>query len=146
MFNEKTILEKKVNLNLIQLYKTEQALDDKIIAENEGTGKLKEKIFLLENKLRERENLITSMKDELEKYFYESNNDSKVIFIAEPDKYNLELYNELCISKELYIKVSKMLSNEKTHTDKLRSTVQVKLINIGTRRKNQIIKERFETT
>jgi hypothetical protein len=111
-------------------------LDDKIIAENEGTGKLKEKIFLLENKLRERENLITSMKDELEKYFYESNNDSKVIFIAEPDKYNLELYNELCISKELYIKVSKMLSNEKTHTDKLRSTVQVKLINIGTRRKN----------
>lgn len=113
MFADRAMLEKKVIIVLYQLYRTEQALDDKIIAESEGMDKLKEKIFYLENKLKEKENLIGNMKIELEKYFYESSSDLREIYIAEPDRYNLEMYNELCLSKELYEKVCKMLNNEK---------------------------------
>ena len=65
------------------------------------------------------------MKNELEKYFYETDNDKREIFIAEPDRYNLELYNELSITKELYHKVSKMLSNEKANSVKLMTRIKV---------------------
>ncbi len=120
-------LRKRYNL-IIQLYRTEQALDDKIIAENEGIDKLKEKIFFIENKLNNKENLIIKMKGELEKYFNVSNTGHREIYIADPDKNNLEIYNELCISKELYNKVSKLLSNEKANNAKLNSTIKVKYI------------------
>jgi hypothetical protein len=87
---------------------------------------LKERLFFFENKLKDKENLITSMKGQLEKYFYESNTGHREIYIAEPDKYNLELYNELYISKELYNKVSKLLSNEKANNAKLNNNIKVR--------------------
>ena len=125
-------LKRKYN-SITQLYRTEQALDDKIIAETEGIEKLKEKIFFLENKLRAKENQISTMKVELEKYFYESNVDFREIYIAEPDRCNLEMYNELCLSKELYEKVCKMLNNEKGISAKHLNTIKVILSNLGIR-------------
>ncbi len=89
---------------------------------------MKEKIFFLENKLRDKENIISNMKMELEKYFYESNADIHEIYIAEPDRYNLEMYNELCLSKELYEKVCKMLNNEKAISAKHLNSIKVNKI------------------
>jgi hypothetical protein len=86
---------------------------------------LKEKLFFLEYKLKDKENVITKMKVELEKYFYESNADLREIYIAEPDRYNLEMYNELCLSKDLYEKVCKMLNNEKGISAKHLNTIKV---------------------
>jgi hypothetical protein len=90
--------------------------------------------------MRERENLIINMKVELEKYFYESNVDFREIYIADPDRYNLEMYNELCLSKDLYEKVCKMLNSEKGISAKHLNTIKVIFTNIGLRGKNQITK------
>ncbi len=106
--------------------------------------KLKEKIFFLENKLIDKENLISNMKKEIEKYFYESNIDFREIYIAEPDRYNLEMYNELCLSKELYEKVCKMLNNEKGVTAKHLNTIKVVLFKSGIGRKDKIIETGYK--
>jgi hypothetical protein len=95
---------------------------------------MKEKIFSLENKLIHKEMMISNMKKELEKYFYESNTDYREIYIADPDRNNLEMYNELCLSKELYEKVCKILNNEKGISAKYLNTIKVIIINTGFRR------------
>ena len=85
------------------------------------------------------------MKKELEKYFYESNIDFREIYIAEPDRYNLEMYNELCLSKELYEKVCKMLNNEKGVSAKHLNTIKVVLLKPGIRRKDQITQTGYKS-
>ncbi len=96
---------------------------------------MKEKIFALENKLIHKDMMISIMKKELEKYFYESNTEYREIYIADPDKKNLEMYNELCLSKEFYEKVCKMLNNEKGISAKYLNTIKVISNNTGFRRK-----------
>ncbi len=86
--------------------------------------------------MRDKENQISNMKVELEKYFYESNVNFREIYIADPDRCNLEMYNELCLSKELYEKVCKMLNNEKGISAKHLSTIKVILSNLGIRGKD----------
>ncbi len=81
--------------------------------------------------------MISNMKKELEKYFYESNTDYREIYIADPDRNNLEMYNELCLSKELYEKVCKILNNEKGISAKYLNTIKVIIINTGFRRQDK---------
>jgi catechol-2,3-dioxygenase len=103
-------------------------LDDKIVSDKDGIDKLKEIMFVLEHKLRERENLIKSMKNELEKYFLDDRTNAKEIYIADPDRNNLELYNELNHSKELFHKMSKLLTTEKVRVQNLESSMKVEVI------------------
>jgi hypothetical protein len=82
-------------------------------------------MFVLEHKLREKENLIKGMKSELEKYFLDDRSNVREIYIADPDRNNLELYNELNHSKELFHKMSKLLSSEKVKTQTLERALRV---------------------
>ena len=64
------------------------------------------------------------MKNQLEKFYYDSS--SKIeLYIAEPERNNLEMYNELCCMKELYYKLLKMLNLEKLKNSKLENTIKV---------------------
>ena len=57
--------------------------------------------------------MISQYKSELEKYYINDTHSTKEILIGEPDKVNLELYNELNHSRELISKVSRLMAAEK---------------------------------
>lgn len=83
------------------------------------------------------------MKVELEKYFIDDISHAREIYIADPDKTNLELYNELNYTRDIMAKISRMLNNEKVKTAKLETTIKVNIFNnIGLRRKIEIYKKR----
>jgi hypothetical protein len=86
-------------------------------------------MFVLEHKLREREHLIKSMKGELEKNFLDDRGNMREIYIADPERNNLELYNELNHSKELFHKMSKLLSAEKLKNQFLEGQLKVNYFN-----------------
>jgi hypothetical protein len=69
--------------------------------------------------------MISHLKNELDKYHQNDNKSTKEIFIAEPDRTNLELYNELNYSRELISKLSRMLNQEKTKILKLEAKINV---------------------
>lgn len=58
--------------------------------------------------------MIQHLRVELEKYYQNDVTTGKEIFLAEPDRTNLELYNELNYSREIVAKVTRMLNSEKS--------------------------------
>jgi hypothetical protein len=78
--------------------------------------------------MKEKEILIKNMKIELEKYYIEDVNSIKEIFIADPDKINLELYNELNYTRDIMAKISKMLNTEKAKNIKYEENIRVNFI------------------
>lgn len=65
--------------------------------------------------------MINHLKNELEKYYQNDINTPKEIFLAEPDRINLELYNELNYSRELIAKLSRMMNQEKQKNTELQT-------------------------
>jgi hypothetical protein len=110
----------------------------------ETIDRSKELIFIFENKLLEKDHMIQHLKNELDKYYRNDDSSPKEIIIGDPDKVNLELYNELNYSRELISKISRMLNQEKAKVVNYEKKLYVKIIKIfliGMRRKNK----KFET-
>ncbi len=61
---------------------------------------------------------------ELEKYYNNDTVTGKEIYLAEPDRINLELYNELNYSREIVAKVTKILNIEKSKSQRLENTIK----------------------
>ncbi len=74
--------------------------------------------------MKEREFIVSHLKGELNKYYQNDCMSTKEIYIAEPDRSNLELYNELNYSREYVSKVSRMLNNEKQKTEQLEEKIR----------------------
>jgi hypothetical protein len=110
------------------LYSTQQKLEDGILSDKEIIENANNKLFVLENKLMVKEYLISNLKSELEKYFDNDTSSIKQNFIAEPDRINLELYNELNSSTDIITKISRMLNQEKFKISKLENKVKVNLL------------------
>jgi len=143
IYNEKMALEKNVlfylyNNFIMQLYKHQQMLENKSISNKDALDKTNEQIFILENKLIEKESIIAYYKSELKKYQECNSSSTKEIFLSEPDRTNLELYNELNYSRDLIAKLSKILNQEKLKVSKLESNkkeLEEKIINLKKGRK-----------
>jgi hypothetical protein len=94
---------------------------------------MSENQLILENKLQEREYMIQHLRVELEKYYQNDVTTGKEIFLAEPDRTNLELYNELNYSREIVAKVTRMLNSEKSRAiglDQKISELEEKITNL----------------
>ena len=118
LFNEKAELAKK-------LYKLEDSLNDKINQETINNEKEKTGKFLFENKLKEKEVQIINLKKQLDNYKKNSknnpiqNNGIKEIYIGDPNKFNLEINNELTMSRAIIKKYVYLMQSERENTRKL---------------------------
>jgi hypothetical protein len=77
--------------------------------------------------------MIQHLRVELEKYYQNDVTTGKEIFLAEPDRTNLELYNELNYSREIVAKVTRMLNAEKSRAiglDQKINELEEKIINL----------------
>ena len=93
--------------------KIQQDIEDKTLADKEVVERSKELIFIFENKIVEKENTIQHLRSELETYYRNYEGTPREIILADPDRVNLELYNELNMSRELIAKMTRKLNTEK---------------------------------
>ncbi len=103
-----------------------------MISDKETIDKLNEYILVYDNRIKEQEYMISHYKSEIDKY-QNDNNLTREVFLAEPDKMNLELYNELNYSRDLIAKLSKILNQEKTNITNLENKLrdaEEKIINM----------------
>ncbi len=107
------------------MYRTQQALDDRILNDIQGIDRLKETIFNLENKVKEKETKLKTMKEEMDRFFNFPDKENKIIFVSEPYAVNSELYNELNITKEIYDKLNKLYNEEKEKNKRLENRIRV---------------------
>lgn len=110
---------------MFQLYKINQQLEDRIVQDKEIMDKNQEEIFLLQNKVAEREIMVHNLKTEIDKYYTNDISYCREIYTVEPDKVNLELYNELNYSRDFISKLSKLLNNEKVRGKQLQEKLTV---------------------
>lgn len=75
--------------------------------------------------MNERDFMINHLKNELEKYYNNDTNTIKELFLGEPDRINIELYNELNYSRDLIARMSKLLNNEKIKSTNLEIKLKV---------------------
>lgn len=85
--------------------------------------KLSEEIFILQQKLKEKEVEVMKIKREYDIKSVNSEN-IKEIFIADPTKINIELNNELNSLRDIMGKLTKMLNAEKSKNEKLEKKYQ----------------------
>ncbi len=82
-------------------------------------------MFIFENKILEKENLVQHLKNELNKYYRNDDTSPKEIFLGDPERLNVELYNELNCSRELLARLSRKLNLEKQARSTLEEKVHV---------------------
>ncbi len=117
LYNDNLQLETK-------LYKCQQDLNDKIRYYEKIIKELEDKIFILENKLVEKDNLMKQYKNELMKYYKEDLNPHKEIYICPaPDQFNMEMNNELYEARQIITKYSHLLND----SNKLNSEYKTKI-------------------
>ena len=123
LFTEKAELAKK-------LYKLEDSLNDKMNQESINNEKEKTEKFLYENKLKEKEVQIISLKKQLENY-KKSNKNSHAqnkeyieIYIGDPNKFNLEMNSELTMSRAIIKKYIYLMQSEREKERKLNDKIQ----------------------
>ena len=123
LFTEKAELAKK-------LYKLEDSLNDKMNQESINIEKEKTEVFLCENRLKEKEVQIISLKKQLENY-KKTNKNSHVqkdnyieIYIGDPNKFNLEINNELTMSRAIIKKYVYLMQSEREKERKLNDKIQ----------------------
>ena len=99
------------NLNLEkQLYKSQQNLNEKIENYEEKIKDLDNQIFVLSNQLMEKDNQIINYKNEIIKLFKDDYN--TIVYICPtPNKFNVEMNNELCETRQVIIKYSHLLND-----------------------------------
>ena len=102
-------------------------VDNKLNNDREYCEKMKDLNFILENKVVEANLMINNLKIELEKYYLADTGMAKEIYIADPDRTNLELYNELNCTRDIMAKISKQTNVNKDKTIKYELEISVKL-------------------
>jgi hypothetical protein len=109
---EKIQLERKIQ-------KLNQTFEDSTLSLHEDLEKTKEDIFLLRNKLTEKDSILSLIKRELERMQSMPSNTRKEVYITDPTKANVDLNNELNYTRDIIAKISKMHNVEKVKSDKL---------------------------
>ncbi len=88
-------------------------MEDKLLTDKEVFERSKELMFIFENKILEKENTIQHLRSQLDSFHRSYEGIPIEIILADSDKVNLELYNELNMSRELIAKMTKKLNTEK---------------------------------
>lgn len=95
-----------------------------MIADRELIEKLNEKLFVYENKIKDKFNTNEVLKKELNK-LANNQNLKKVphVFVVEPSKANLDLNNELNYTREILAKISRLINTEKTKSENMQNQI-----------------------
>ena len=137
LYKNKVELEKK-------LYVIQQQLDESLMKNQELLDNQNTEIFLIENKIKEKDNLIFQLKKEINKYYKEDFNSTKELIICDPDKVNIEMNNELCETRELIGKYSRIIHDEKRRNDFQEKQIERLNNKILVLKKKKKIKEKME--
>jgi hypothetical protein len=98
--------------------------------DKEHLDKALERCFLLDNKLKEKDHQINNLRQEIERGYNNEFNSVRELYISDPDRINLELYNELNYSRDLISRMTKLLNQEKAKSMKLEETLKVEKLYI----------------
>lgn len=101
-------------------------MENKVASNQEYVDKMRDLNFILENRMVENNIMINNLKAELEKYYLADLSLTKEIYIADPDRINLELYNELNCTRDIMSKISKQTNFNKDKTLKYELEISVK--------------------
>jgi hypothetical protein len=137
LYKNKIELEKKI-------YIIQQQLDESLMKNQELLDNQNTEIFLIENKIKEKDNLIFQLKKEINKYYKEDFNSTKELIICDPDKVNIEMNNELCETRELIGKYSRIIHDEKRRNDFQEKQIERLNNKILVLKKKKKIKEKME--
>ena len=136
LFKEKFELEKK--------YLTiREKLDNLLIEKNNIFDIQSTEIFKLQNKLKEKDNIIKNLNKELNKYSRDEDI-IKEIIIIDPDKNNVEINNELVETRQLLNKYTQLLHKEKQKNNIQEKKISSLLERIDDLKKKRKIKEKME--
>ena len=139
----KELSKQKIDLEK-KIYKIQQELDDALIRNQELQDREASETFLNDNRLQEKESVILHLKKELDKYYREDFNSTKELIICEPDKTNVEMYNELLETRELIGKYNRMLQDEKRKTEEQDKKIQYLKEKLTSKKKRKKIKQNME--
>ena len=139
----KELIKQKIDLEK-KIYKIQQELDDALIRNQELQDREASETFLNDNRLQEKESVILHLKKELDKYYREDFNSTKELIICEPDKTNVEMYNELLETRELIGKYNRMLQDEKRKTEEQDKKIQYLKEKLTSKKKRKKIKQNME--
>lgn len=139
----KELIQQKIDLEK-KIYKIQQELDDALIRNQELQDREASETFLNDNRLQEKESVILHLKKELDKYYREDFNSTKELIICEPDKTNVEMYNELLETRELIGKYNRMLQDEKRKTEEQDKKIQYLKEKLTSKKKRKKIKQNME--
>ena len=123
LFSEKGELAKK-------LYNLQDSLNDKLTQENNYIEKERTEKFLFENKLKEKEFQIESLKKQLEFFKKNAKNNTitnfgvNEIYIGDPNKFNIEINNELTMSRAIIKKYIYLNQQERDNTKILKNKIK----------------------
>ena len=137
LYKNKIELEKK-------LYSIQQQLDEALMKNQEFLDYQNTEKFLMENKIKEKDNLIFQLKKEINKYYKEDFNSTKELIICDPDKVNIEMNNELCETRELIGKYSRIIHDEKRKSEFQEKQIEKLNNKILVLKKKKKIKEKME--
>ena len=99
-------------------------LEEKYINEKSELEKANDELFLLQNRLKEKEALLTSLKRENDK-LSSMQEIKKEILITDPTKVNVDLNNELNYAREVLARISKLKNIEKGKNDNLEKQIKI---------------------
>lgn len=139
----KELIKQKIELEK-KIYKVQQDLDDALIRNQDLQDREASETFLNDNRLQEKESIILQLKKELDKYYREDFNSTKELIICEPDKTNVEMYNELLETRELIGKYNRMLQDEKRKTEEQDKKIQYLKDKLTSKKKRKKIKQNME--
>ena len=122
LFTEKGELAKK-------LYKLQDSLNDKLNQENLLIEQERTEKFINENKLKEKEFQIESLKKQIENLKKNSKNNQnqnnvKEIYIGDPNRINVEINNELTMSRAIIKKYVYLNQQERDNSRILKNKIQ----------------------
>lgn len=126
-------------------YKLQEDLNEKVFYFSDLLEQNKQTLFVEQNKLIEKENIIIHLKKELEKYYRGDYISTKELLIGDPDTLNTEINNELCESRELIAKYTLLLMEERKKNLDLEKKLKVLNEYIENKKKGKKIEENFET-
>ena len=107
------------------IYKLQEELEEKTQKARDVSEKEKTKKFVDDNKIIERDNKIISLQKQIDKLKHSNSKDKvKVIYIGDPNKFNIEMNNELAQTRTLIKKYSALLQREKLSTQKLSTQIK----------------------
>ena len=113
-----------------KLYNLQDSLNDKLTQENNYIEKERTDKFLFENKLKEKEFQIENLKKQLELFKKNAKNNTtsiigvNEIYIGDPNKFNIEINNELTMSRAIIKKYIYLNQQERDNTKILKNKIK----------------------